>query len=188
MLFTRTNPPPGFYVYLYIKENGIPYYCGKGKGKRAFRKGAPKNSNNIIIVSINLFEHEAFLLEKKLIKLYGRKDIGTGILRNKTDGGDGVSGLPRTKEHNQNISKSLTGKPFTETRKKNISKSLKGKPHTAEHNANVSKARTGIIFTKEHRANISKSAQGSKKAPQSEELRLRRSQNWHAARNKTKLH
>ena len=86
-----------FYVYLYLREDGTPYYVGKGKNNRAFSKSGrsvhlPLDKTKIIFYSKNLTEDEAFELEKELIKKYGRKDNGTGILRNLTDGGEGPSG------------------------------------------------------------------------------------------------
>jgi hypothetical protein len=103
MIFTKNNPPTGFYVYLYLREDGTPYYCGKGKGIRAWEQHrdiknnrgiwTPVDWSRIIIVSWDLLEMGSFILERKIIKWYGRKDLGTGILRNKTDGGEGVTGL-----------------------------------------------------------------------------------------------
>jgi hypothetical protein len=91
------------YVYQYVREDGSPYYIGKGTGKRAYNrcKGDVKplkDKSNVQVIAHNLSDSEASVLEKKLIKLYGRKDIGTGILRNKTDGGDGATGAVRSKE------------------------------------------------------------------------------------------
>jgi hypothetical protein len=85
-----------FYVYLYLREDNTPYYVGKGKDNRVFSNNRsvskPKDETRIIFHSKNLTEEEAFTIEKELIAKYGRKDNGTGILRNLTDGGEGTSG------------------------------------------------------------------------------------------------
>ena len=87
-----------YYVYAYIrKSNFTPYYIGKGKGDRAYSKchsvSVPNDNSRIIFLKENLSEVDAFSYEREMISLYGRKDLGTGILRNRTDGGEGASGL-----------------------------------------------------------------------------------------------
>lgn len=81
-----------YYVYQYLREDGTPYYIGKGKNRRAWSKNhsvtVPSDNTRIQIIKDNLSEEEAFLLEIELISKYGRKIDSTGILRNKTQGGD----------------------------------------------------------------------------------------------------
>jgi hypothetical protein len=90
-----------FYVYVYLRENGTPYYIGKGKGNRAYSKDKmvdlPPN-DRIKIVLRNLTEEQAFSNEKEFIAWYGRLDINTGILENKTSGGEGSTGFRHTEE------------------------------------------------------------------------------------------
>ena len=86
-----------FYTYAYLREDGTPYYIGKGTGNRAFsnngrRWKSPKKSR-IILLKTGLTEEEAFRHEIYMIAVLGRKDLGTGILRNRTCGGEGSGGI-----------------------------------------------------------------------------------------------
>jgi hypothetical protein len=105
-----------FYVYAYFRGDGTPYYIGKGKGGRAYlrrRKGVkpPKNKNLVKILKDNLTEKEAWEWEVDLISILGRKDLGTGCLRNKTDGGEGASGAVRSEEFKRKVGDRARNKP-----------------------------------------------------------------------------
>ena len=102
-----------FYTYAYLREDRSPYYVGKGKENRVYKKhqkevSVPKDKSRIILLKQNLTEEEAFKHEKYMISVFGRKDLGTGILRNRSDGGEGPSGAVRSEEWRRSISEKMS--------------------------------------------------------------------------------
>jgi hypothetical protein len=135
-----------YYVYQYLRKDGSPYYIGKGSGRRAYVKqrtiSRPTDTTQIQIIARHLSEPEAFLLETKLVALYGRVDLGNGILHNKTDGGDGGhnvvnkiawnKGKKQSAEHNQKISEALKIYKRTDSHNQKIRKNH-GRPTKGKH-------------------------------------------------------
>jgi hypothetical protein len=116
-------------TYAYLREDGTPYYIGKGKKHRPYsrnRKFKPPAKERILILKCNLTEEEAIRHEIYMIAVFGRKDQGTGILHNLTDGGEGTSGYSHTAESKSKIGKSNSRKKRSKKVREKISQSLKG--------------------------------------------------------------
>ena len=149
-IYSKTNPPLGFYVYAYLRVDGTPYYIGKGSRTRAWSKGKnevtkpPVDPTRIIILLSSLTESEAFLVEHTEISKFGRKDLGTGILRNRTDGGQGPTGRPCSTETRAKRSEYWKGRPKTAEQKEKARIAQLGKKLTAETRAKMSATRQGV--------------------------------------------
>jgi hypothetical protein len=127
--------PKDFYVYVHRKATtGSIFYCGKGQGKRAWDKTERNRHWKIVekkhgfivdIIQDGLQEWAAFELEKSLIALYGRKDLGLGELVNYADGGEGSSGVIQSAETRLKKSLAHMGKKKSEEEKRRISESNK---------------------------------------------------------------
>lgn len=91
-------------VYLHKRKvDEVVFYVGVGsKDKRAYDKSrrgkfwkdyTSKHEYLVEIIHRDISLLEAFEIEKSLIALYGRRDLGKGPLVNQTDGGEGMKNL-----------------------------------------------------------------------------------------------
>ena len=132
-----------YYTYAYLREDNTPYYICKGKRNRLhefhtkFVKLPPRD-RRIILKRFDT-EEEAYKHEVYMIAMYGRKDIQTGILINRTPGGDNP---PKNDIAGWNKGMKMN---FTSERSKRISEALKGKPKSKEHCEALSEAMQGRI-------------------------------------------
>jgi hypothetical protein len=116
-------------TYAYLREDLSPYYIGKGKKNRPYsknRKFKPPTRDRILILKKGLTEEEAIRHEIYMIAILGRKDKGTGILRNLTDGGEGISGYSHREETKRRIGESNSRKKCSAKVREKISNSVKG--------------------------------------------------------------
>lgn len=142
-----------YYVYEYLRTDNTPYYIGKGRKNRAFTKQGHTvplpSKDRIRFVAENLSSEDAKNLEVELISKYGRKDNGTGILRNMTDGGEGSPGRIATAEQKRKMK---------EARAKQIT--------TDETREKMRQTHTGRIHSEETKKKMSLSSSGRKNSPE----------------------
>ena len=171
------------YTYAYLREDRTPYYIGRGTGRRAFKTHhhiAVPPKERILFLKTDLTFSESVDHERYMIAVLGRKDLGTGILRNLTDGGEGAQNLSPSAR--QRISEANSGRPLTEEHKakiaeaaRNMSDETKAKIAEASRNrspetrAKLSAAGKARRLTPEHRAKIAEAARNA-----SPEVKLRK--------------
>lgn len=144
-------------------DNQEVFYVGIGKSeKRAYYKHGrnrhwkhivSKHGHNVELLAKGLSWEDACELESFLIEEYGRKDLGSGLLVNMTDGGDGVKG--HSPEAIEKIRAAHIGRVQS---KEEIAKRVAtttGKKRTKETKRKQSLAAKGRVFTEEHKRNLS---------------------------------
>ena len=144
-----------YYTYAYLREDNTPYYIGKGRGNRIHSKSNrvfnPPPKDRRIFLKQNLTEEDAFRHEVYMIAILGRKDLNTGILHNKSEGGVGGN--------------AMKGKFHSDKTKEKMRNAQLGRKHTTQAKKNMSEGHKGIKYpnrkssprSEEHKNNLSKS-------------------------------
>jgi hypothetical protein len=139
-----------YVVYFHKDDSGKVYYVGVGTTKRPYtkdgrsgfwhrhtKKHCASGKPQIQIVYENQDWLSACEHEKFWISAYGRRNNGTGVLVNLTDGGEGVTGMIHSEESRLKNSLSKKGKPgrsysHTDESKLKMSVAKKGRKQNPE--------------------------------------------------------
>jgi hypothetical protein len=172
-----------YYVYMYLRDKdtkngpkGSPYYIGKGKNNRAYEPHMrikanfrPKDKSRIRFIKENLSEDDAYMWEAFWIAEFGRIDLGTGCLRNLTDGGEGNKGISdKSRKQKQEWMLNPSNNPmYNASSVEKLKKTLTGRTQTEETKAKISNTLKGFVVTEEAKKNLSKALKGKikKKTP-----------------------
>lgn len=148
------------YVYSHTRlDTNEIFYIGIGKDiKRAYSKRhrstfwhniINKTPYKVEILFSNLAWEDACVKETELIVFYGRRDLGTGILVNQTNGGEGAIGLIVSYKTKQKISLSHKGKTLSEETKRKMSLSGKGRIVSEETRVKIGAGHKGKVVSEE---------------------------------------
>ena len=161
----------------YLPGSVTPFYVGMGKKGRSqdrkrrsdwWKRYVEKYGLEVKIIKEGLTKEEAILLEKQFISEYGRINIGTGILINLTDGGEGTVNIVRSEitrkklseaqkknkhseEVKQKIRNSRIGKLHSDNTRNKISSSMKGKTHSEQTKQKLREINKGKTLTEEQK-------------------------------------
>lgn len=155
-----------YYTYAFLREDGTPYYIGKGSGRRYYSKagrniGMPPRER-IIKLKQNLTEEQAFAHERYLIAVLPN-------LYNLTEGGEGASGHKKSdKFKKEQAQRMRDNNPMSDPAiVDKMRKSQTGKKQSAE-TVNKRKATIekmgGVKLTAEQKEKISKASKGKPKS------------------------
>lgn len=167
-----------YYVYAHYKpEDATPFYIGKGSGRRLWDKQNRSewwinivNKYGFVAKKLieNLTHEDALKEEAKLIREYGRMDLGTGCLINLTDGMDGNAKL--SEQTKQKMSESAKGRKWSQQQKDKFSKIKKQQlakynPSIGRKHSDITKRKIGEkskqkVFTDDYRKKLSRVTSG----------------------------
>lgn len=174
------------YIYKHIrKDTNEVFYIGIGSDSSYKRAHSKRGRNDhwkkltnkvgyiVEIIEDGIDWQTACMKEINLILQYGRTDLGTGCLVNKTDGGDGH--MNPSLETRLKISNGNKGKVITEENKEAVRKSNRTREYklSPEHLEKLTNSKVGKKYTEQHKLNISLSKLGKKRKPFSEETKIK---------------
>lgn len=183
-----------FYTYFHTRnDTNAVFYVGKGCGSRArktarnnqhWRNIVAKHGHTVHIAALWPTEAEAFDHEKFLIACF--RDMKVTLV-NRTDGGEGPSGMVHSQKTREQMSAAHSGRPgnaTSEATKAKLRAFNTGKTHTDATKAKMSASHTGKTLSPDHVAKVRAALIGH---PVSDEARAKISA-WQIGRVFTEEH